>query len=397
MSNKTKTFPQRLLKTFVVVGFSFAIVWGYAQIALNLSFLNPISEVIENFSITDKYYQIMPEKESREISIVDLTPLHSRLEIAQALEEIELCNPAVVGMDCRFKNENRELAAEGKAMSDTLSDNTLRRVVEKYRDNIVFSYELFDEQTEDVGYTRSMHSFFANEIPIHEGVCNMQRDNQYFGIKRDLKLGWMLNGNKVPSLVGEVVNLYTGEEMVTPKDDDVNINFSPTNFTIINPSEILQHRHELENRIVFFGSLAEETDMHNTPIEKMPGVKLLAYAAQTLLKRNQIVQPPMWLQVIIAILLVTLTNMLQLVYLGWTSRSKSPLVYHVMGSAYVLGLVTFLWIALIMWVTYICFCLHNIGMEIGWPIAAMAFLATSRSFYAACEDYYELWKKRRKG
>ena len=87
--------------------------------------------------------------------------------------------------------------------------------------------------------------------------------------------------------------------------------------------------------------------------------------------------------------------MLQLVYLRWTSGSKSPLVFHVMGSAYVLGVVTFLWIAMIMWVTFLCFNLYNVSVELGWPIAAMAFLATSRSFYAACEDYYKLWKQRK--
>jgi CHASE2 domain-containing sensor protein len=210
-----------------------------------------------------------------------------------------------------------------------------------------------------------------------------------------MKLGWTLNGKKVPSLVGEVVNIYVGDKLVRTDDDNVNIKFAPTNFTIIHPDSILQHRQEIEGRIVFFGSMAEETDMHYTPLGKIAGVELLAYATQTLLEHSQIIEPPMWMQVIIAILLVMLTNMMQLLYLGWTSRSKSPLVYHVMGSAYLLGLVTFMWIALIMWFTFLFFCMYNVSMEIGWSIAAMAFLATSRSFYAACEDYYKLWKERK--
>lgn len=395
MKKNCKDVLLQIQKALVVVGFSFVIVWGYAQIALNLSFLNPISEVIENFSITDKYYQMMPERENRYISIVDLTSLHDRQEIAQALEAIESCHPIVVGMDCRFKNENMELAADGKPKGNEAADNVLKKVVEKYRDNIVFSYELFDEENEEIGYTREMHSFFANEIPIHEGVCNMQGDNIYNGIKRQMKLGWTLNGKKVPSLVGEVVNIYVGDKLVRTDDENVNIKFAPTNFTIIHPDSILQHRQEIEGRIVFFGSMAEETDMHYTPLGKIAGVELLAYATQTLLEHSQIIEPPMWMQVIIAILLVMLTNMMQLLYLGWTSRSKSPLVYHVMGSAYLLGLVTFMWIALIMWFTFLFFCMYNVSMEIGWSIAAMAFLATSRSFYAACEDYYKLWKERK--
>ena len=81
MKKNSKDVLLQIQKALVVVGFSFVIVWGYAQIALNLSFLNPISEVIENFSITDKYYQMMPERENRYISIVDLTSLHDRQEI----------------------------------------------------------------------------------------------------------------------------------------------------------------------------------------------------------------------------------------------------------------------------------------------------------------------------
>ena len=372
------------LKALAVVGFSFIIVWGYAQIALNLSFLNPISEAIANFSITDKYYQMMPEMENRSVTIVDLTSLHDRGEIACALEEIEACRPAAIGMDCVF---------EGRK-TDTLADNAIRSVAERYH-NIVFSYRLLNEQTDGIGYSRSVHSFFTDEISVREGVTNMQRDNMYNGIKRNLKLGWMQNGNRELSLVGEIVNLYAGTEVITAWDNDVNINFAPTHFTLLEPLEIQQYKHLIEGRIVLFGAMADETDMHYTPIGKMAGVELLAYATQTLLEDRQIKEPPFWLQVVMAVLLVMLTNVLQLVYLRWTSGSKSPLVFHVMGSAYVLGVVTFLWIAMIMWVTFLCFNLYNVSVELGWPIAAMAFLATSRSFYAACEDYYKLWKQRK--
>lgn len=366
------------------MGFSFIIVWGYAQIALNLSFLNPISEAIANFSITDKYYQMIPERENHSITIVDLTSLYDRGKIAQVLEEIESCSPAVIGMDCIFEGEK----------PDTLADNAIRSVAERYS-NILFSYRLQDEQADETGYSRSIHSFFTDEMLVHEGVTNMQRDNLYNGIKRSLKLSWTLNGTKKLSFVSKLVNLYVGNEVVTTCHNDVNINFSPTRYTIVDPKDIIEHKKQIEGRIVLFGALADETDMHYTPIGKMAGVMLLAYATQTLLEDRQIIEPPFWQQVVMAILLVMLTNVLQLIYLRWTSRSRSPLVFHVMGSAYMLGVVTFLWIALIIWVTFLIFNLYNVSVELGWPIAAMAFLATSRSFYAACEDYYNIWIKRK--
>lgn len=378
--NKNKFFLQPL-KTIAVVGFSFFIVWGYAKTALNLSCLNPISELIKNFSITDMYYLAIPEKENRYLTLVDFAFLRDRSEIARVIEEIEECHPAVIGMDCTFKNTS----------SDTLGDNAIKRIAERYK-NIVFSYELQEEQSDDIGYTRSIHSFFTEEIPVHEGAVNMQRDNLYNGIKRTLKLGWLLNEQKVPSFVGEVYNYYIGKKEVTPEDNDVKINFAPTNFTVINSSEILLKKEKIEGRLVFISSMTDERDMHYTPLGKMSGVMLNAYAIQTLFEKKQIIEPPMWLQVFLSVLLVTLTNLLQLTYLKWTSKNKSPMVYHVMGSAYVLGLITVLWIALVLWVTFLCFCLYKINLEIGWAIAAMAFLAISRSFYAACEDYYKLWR-----
>ena len=373
------------LKHLAIVGFSFVIVWCYALIALNISFFNPISEAIKSFSITDIYYQMMSEKESRLIVLVDMTHLYDRGAIAQTINEIELCKPAVIGVDCIFEGEKE----------DTTADNAVRDVAKRYN-NIVFSYRLLDEQADGSGYSRSIHSFFAKEIEVHEGITNIQRDNIYNGMKRKLKAGWMQEGIKKPTLVGEIVNLYAKEDVIKVSDDEIKINFAPTHFNVINPSEIAQNKDLIEGRIVLFGTLTDETDMHYTPLGKMAGVQLLAYATHTLLESSQITEVPIWLQGIIAVMLVVLTNILQLAYIGWTLRSKNPFIHYVIGSGYVLGLVTFLWIALIMWISFLCFNLYNLSVETGWSIAAMAFLSTSRSFYAACEAYYKLWKERLK-
>lgn len=370
------------LKTLAIVGFSFVIVWFYAQIALNLSFLNPISEVLENFSLTDKYYQMMPSRESQSVYIVDMTSLFNRSDIAKTMIEIESCHPAVLAVDCVFEGEK----------DDTLADNAIIQVAESYP-NIVFSYRLLDELTIDSGYCRSVHSFFVDKIPVHEGVANMQRNNLYSGVKRDLKLGWLVNGEKRLSLVGEVVNLYAGNKVVTDADDDVNINFTPTRFTVIAPTEISQCRDMMEGGIVFLGAMTDETDRHYTPLGKIAGVELLAYATQTLLEHRQIIKPGWFLHCVISVILVMFANLLQVSYLRWTSGSKNPMIYHVMGSAYMLGVMTFFWITLVVWVTFICFGLYNVSIEIEWSIAAMAFLATSRSFYAACKEYFKIWKE----
>ena len=385
MSCRLNRILLRWLRPLAVAGFAFVIVWGYALIALNLSFLNPISDAIKSFSITDKYYQMMDERESQAIVIVDLTPLRDRADTAFALQEIVECQPAAIGVDCIFEGEK----------PDTLADNALRELAAECP-NIIFSYRLLDEQPGGIGYTKSVHSFFADEIPVHEGVTNMQRDNLYSGIKRKLNPGWTLNGEKRPSFVGELVNLYAGKEMMKADDDALKINFAPTEFLVIPPSEILASREEIEGRIVLFGTMTDENDMHYTPLGKMAGVKLLAYATQTVIEGSQVRKLPLWLLVICSLLWVMLTNAMQEAVIRLTSGSKHLFVRHIIGSVYVRGLITFLWVAFFVWAAFLCFSLYNISIEMAWAIAAIAFLATSRNFCAMCENYYLAIKERNK-
>lgn len=385
MCCKPSRIPLRRLRPLAVAGFAFVIVWGYALIALNLSFLNPISDAIKSFSFTDKYYQMMDERESHAIVIVDLASLRDRGGIALALREIVACRPAAIGVDCIFEGEK----------PDTLADNALRELAAGCPD-IIFSCRLLDEQAGGIGYTKRVHSFFADEMPVREGVTNMQRENLYSGIKRELNPGWMLNGGMQPSFVGELVNLYAGKEMVRVDDKALKINFSPTDFPVIQPSEIPDSREEIEGRIVLFGDTADETDMHYTPLGKMAGVKLLAYATQTVIEGSQVRKLPLWLQVIGSLLLVMLTNAMQEAFIRQTSGSKHLFVRHIVGSGYVRGLLTFLWVALFVWAAFICFCLYKLCLEMAWAIAAIAFLGTSRDFCSMCENYYLSIKERNK-
>ena len=376
MRSTLNRIPYRLKKSLAVALVAFAIVWVYALIALNLSFLNPISEAIKSFSITDRYYLMMDQRESRSVVIVDLTPLRDRSEIAAALREIADCRPAAIGVDCIFEGEK----------ADTAADNALRQLAATCPD-IVFSYRLLDEQDDGMGYTRSIHSFFADEMPIREGVTNMQRDNLYTGIKRNLTTGWTLNGELRPSFAGELVNIYAKREKVKAKKDDVRINFSPTHFPVVMPDEITASREQIEGRIVLFGTMTDEADMHYTPLGKMAGVNLLAYAVQTLTEGSRVKNVPRWLLVIVSLLWVMLTSELQQALVRRTSDSKHLFVKFVVGSRYVIGLATFLWTAFFLWLAFLAFCLFNVGAEIVWTIATAAFLRTSHNFCTMCEDY----------
>ena len=76
----------------IVAALAFVVLGIMAFFTFNLSFLNPIKKAVKEFSMTDLYYQILQETGSPAtsplITIVDMTELISRQDLAQALEKI---------------------------------------------------------------------------------------------------------------------------------------------------------------------------------------------------------------------------------------------------------------------------------------------------------------------
>ena len=378
---KKKTL--QLLDHSIVAVFAIGLLSLYTLIIFNLSFLNPISKAIEEFSMTDEYFQMLPEKDCHNITIVDLSPLESRSEIAMAVEQIESCNPTVIGLDCVFRQKK-----------DTIGDEMLREVASQY-DNIVFAVMLSDEHNNASGYNVASRSFFADELPIHEGITNMPR-NLYGGIKRKLRLGWNVLGEKKLSVVGEVVNTYVGKELVNVDMEDLDINFSPTRFDVIKPAEILQNRDKIEGRIVMFGTMTDETDMHYTPLGKIPGIILLAYSVQTILEHSEIIHLPFVINLIITLLIVVFTDILLSRYKKMAKRLKYKALKHFVISPYIINFFIFVWIALLLWFSFIVFCFNNIALNIGWAIAAIAFIASAHLVRYDIIYYYDLLKQKRR-
>ena len=73
----------------VSTAFAFGIVAIYALLAFNLKIFNPLVQVLKEYSITEFYYQVIDSKAERDtsriVSIVDMTELTDRRDIAYAL------------------------------------------------------------------------------------------------------------------------------------------------------------------------------------------------------------------------------------------------------------------------------------------------------------------------
>lgn len=358
---------------FIITIIAFMVVGVFVFVTINVSFLNPIARTLQDFSITDLYYQAQlstakPDT-SRVVTIVDMTELYERRRIAETIEQIQLGRPKVLGVDIIFEG----------LKEDPQGDFMIEQLARMYNNN-VYSYRLLDYNGKQKQFTNEIHSFFTDSVHVIEGYTNMQRP-LYGGIKRELSLSRKTCGEQKPSFVATIVNQYAEKPVVTLDDDDLQINFSPISFPRLRYDAVISHPELIEGRIVLLGAMGEENDMHYTPVGKMAGVELMAYAAQTLLTQYEVKKVPTSLLAVISFFLVFLTQLLQDCYEKSIGKLKSSLFRSLLSSSVALGVITFIWMVLLMWFAFILFNMTSISLNLGWALSAIAFVDAARSFF----------------
>ncbi len=364
-------------RAVMVTLLTFLVLWIMKTFfTMNFGFYNPIPKIMEDFSMTDIYYQIgkkEPEP-NHYITIVDMTDLVRRGDIAHALEMVMACEPAVVGVDMVFQGER----------TDSAGNEAIKRVAATY-DNIVWSVEATNP-TPDGDHTYARRSFFIEETGATEGACNMQA-SQYSRMKRKLVKAWSLNGKLIPSIICSVVNMYAGEEVQKVEDTDLAINFVPTKFTVIPWREVEANADLLADRIVLFGAMHEDSDMHNTPLGKIAGLELLAYGVQTLINGNEVKEVSFYKLLFYSFLIVLVTYVLRSRRKGWIDRRRNPLSRLLLGFPVVNSFISFIWVALLMGGAYFIFSTRDVSFNLGYALAGIAFLSTAESSYNIIRDY----------
>ncbi len=353
--------------------FAFATMGILASMALNLSFLNPVAQTMKGFSLTDIYYHVMEEygqrDTSRVITIVDMTDLVKRDDLANVLAQIEEANPKVIGVDIVFEGWKPDSAA----------DMYLSEVAHTY-DNIIFSYRMLNYVNDTIGYTEELHSFFTEVAPVNEGFTNYER-TLYGGLKRKSNLRRICNGEMRTSFVQEVAMRYTDGQLLEHKSDDLNINFRPTVFRVISPDSIAEHRDWIEDHVVLFGATHELADMHYTPLGEIAGIELLAYSLQTIFEQTEIRYPDLWVTIVLSFFIVLFTFMWRRQYMKWAKSRESEWLRFFLTTTFVVGSLLFIWSAILVGFGFITFYITGISVNLGWAMAAIPFLGGADEFF----------------
>lgn len=372
----------------IVAALAFLIMGLYGMMALNLKLFNPVAKTFSDYSITDFYYDLAGYSQdgskdtSNIVTIVDMTELPNRAALAMVLDEIAQCNPKAIGVDVVFEGLKEEFP-EG---------DTLIYEVAHSQPKTVFSYKLITDSWDGEQFHQTKRSFFADSL-ITQGFTNMPR-NIYGGMKRQLSVGDVVNGELVPSLIKRVADEYAGEETVPLARKDLRINFKPREYKVIPPDSVMEYREWIEDRIVLYGAMTEEVDMHYTPMGKIAGVKLLAYAVETLIKHNEIQEVPLWLTWIINFVILVLTIWVLEGY-DWLVAKTGPLARVLLGSLIFKGFVKFGWAAIFMWLAYLLFEWFDISLNMAWSLAAVAFTVTAGNLYHVLKKYFDDKKQKK--
>ena len=108
----------------IITLFGFILLAILNVMVINIDFLNPISRALENFSITDMFFEVEHADEPEEcpiITIVDMTELYDRGDIAELIREVDECNPVCIGVDLIFEGV-RDNILGNELLEQTLSD-----------------------------------------------------------------------------------------------------------------------------------------------------------------------------------------------------------------------------------------------------------------------------------
>lgn len=369
----------RRIRYFIIACIAFLVVGFYAVVTFNLSFMGPIARALKNFSMTDIYTQILQSTgdpdTSQVITIVDMTELIERRDLAQALEDIMAYEPKAVGVDVVFEG----------LKPDSMSDRWLVDIASNYK-NITWSCKFLDFNAVTQNYETEVHSFFTEEAHQMEGFTNMPRD-LYEGLKRKVSIGGRAHNEMLPSFSLSVANNFADKEIMPLADKEIAINFKPSYFMTISAAEVVEHPELISNRIVLFGAMKEETDMHYTPLGKIPGVELLAYSIQTLINKDAVWNLPTWLTWVISFIIVMLTSWGLTKYkASQMRRRKSDFMKVFMTSLMVVGYIKFIWMAFLTWVGFMLYNLYSMNINLGWAFSGIAFLATAEGFYKVLFD-----------
>jgi len=341
---------------------------GYILVfaSLNLSIFNPLKQALDDFKMTDLYFELMrsnKEKElNKDIVLVDVTKLTTRNDIAKAIHDISSCSPKVMMVDLIFERPSHDLT----------EDTLLLYVIEAAKDKEIFSAKLTNYNPETKSFSNLTKSFFHEFIDVRWAYSNVDQKRPGGSI-RQYSLSQKLNDSLSFSMAYAAACAYKD---IQPEIKDVSqrlIVYDDTDFLVITSDKILENKNLLKDKLVIIGALEEEADMHITPIGKLSGVKILAYSAMTFMNHKEIRSMGKYTSLLAAFFVC--------MFCAWAGQIIRKKFSNV--TSYVLKFFYFFFTAFLVWLAFISFVHFDYDIDLLYPLLGLALVEEGRLQYSS--------------
>ena len=358
-----------------VVFLTLVLLWLLSLCIVNISFLKPIDRALDEFSITDMFWEIENTKvpdTCQLITLVDMTELHSRADIGQLLSQIDAHNPLCTGVDLLFEGEK----------DDVLGNIILESTILNLDNTFVFAKKLTEYNDSTNDFRSSVQSYFVEQIPIKEAYTNFT-DNLQHATIRTYTTHQQNVGTDILSFPAAIAH-QIDSSFVSLGTEELLINYKHTIFPTLKYNEIDQYPQLIEGRIVLVGTLQEEQDMHLTPLGKTPGMKIHAYSLLTLLENKNIQRLPWLINLIICIMLCWMLQItLTAVHTYLARHNRYGLVYFLLQSNIASTIIFISWIILVSYALFILLIKYQTIIDSTMALASITLLMEARGLYSA--------------
>lgn len=278
LSKKIQRYMRQSVGTLLV---TFCVCALVAVLAFSWAFLNPIARALDAIAFTDNYLYTENLKEGevdycKDVAFINLSGVHSRLEIAEGLDYISKFGPRVVAMDCIFSHN---------ISSDSLENDSLRNVISRIP-NFISAQRIV-----------KMGDSMAVESSFYSDVCYNASVNIEEGIVRHFSPDSVTVGNlTLPSFVGEILRLGypdTYQMLKERGNDEELINYKKMSIDVYGINDFLDTA-DIKDRILLVGDIDDLRDYHTIATElygvrRINGTLIHAYSIATATKADRLI------------------------------------------------------------------------------------------------------------
>jgi len=356
----------------IVAGLTIIIIELMVAITLNLEFLSPVVRALKSFSMTDIYHKIQnsgdPTEVCNTITLVDITELTHRKDIAHIIREINEMKPSILGIDIIFEGEKSDSVGDELLAEACLNGNLSRTV---------FAYKLLDYDESRHSYQRSLHSYFCMEHDIKEGFVNLV-DNPEKSIRK--------YANILPSQDTQAYSFpFQISQLATPKTigDEMmhTINYKPIVFPVIKYNELGNYKEYITGHIVLLGTTQEERDKFYTPIGQKSGMEILAYTILSMTEGSPVKHAGPWIIILWALFAGYLTNLIDFFLTKRVKKRQSTMMVFVTQSELYDKVISFIVMVLITWISFELYVKYGYFVDTVLPLATIVLIEEGRLLY----------------